>query len=273
MEIHKFQIVHKSKKDEFVLFPIGDIHAGDPNFKQETFEKTMRWIESHPNAYMIGMGDYFNNTPTNHDFFDITNVDRELLTMEEQFFYIEKQFKKMAEMGRIIGLHEGNHDNRIVPNTGYNWVAILCKNLGVKYLGHTALTRLSFHRIHEINSWDIFSTHGYFRGATPSGKLTKLLKLISSFNADIFLHGDVHETMIYEYPVKMLNFRGNLETKSVVFCLTGSFLETYKEGTKGYGEVRNYQSMKTGCPKITIYPHHRIIKASIYGTEDWKEWK
>lgn len=272
MEVHRFEIPQTKNGEKFEILPIGCIHAGQPNFARKFFEDTLRWAEKQENVYVLGMGDMMDATHPSIKFFDISNIDKELMTMEEQFYYIEKQFSKLAEMGRIIGLHEGNHDNRIVPNTGFNWVGLMCKDLKVKYLGHLALTRLAFNKHAHMTYWDILSTHGHFRGTTPAGKLTKMLRLPDSFNADIFLHGDTHEVLTYEHPVKYLNNKGHLETRNVIFALTGSFLDTYREGHKSYGEAKNYQGIKTGCPKIIFYPYKKIVKATIYATEGWKEW-
>jgi hypothetical protein len=272
MEIHKFEIPYKKCGEKFEVFPIGCIHAGQPNFNKPFFEKLMKWVESNDHAYIIGMGDMMDATHPGHPFFNIEQVDRDMLTIEDQYYYIQKTFTKLAEMGRIIGLHEGNHDNRLVPNSGFNWVGMLCKDLNVKFLGHTALTRLGFERNNHKTSWDIFSTHGYFRGTTPAGKLNKMLSLQAGFGADVYLHGDTHEVLIHEYPFKFLNNAMTLETRNLIFALTGSFLDTYKEGTKSYGEKKNYKPIKIGCPKIIFYPEKRVVKATIYATEEWKDW-
>lgn len=252
------------------------------------FEYLMKWIEEKDNVYVIGMGDYIEATHPQMPWFDINDIqetvldeklpkiNRNLLTMGEQFKKVKKYFTPLVDQGKVIGMHEGNHDIRMATVTGYNMVAEMCAELGVKYLGHSALTRLAFvsgKKPHEVvNSWDIFSTHGKGGGITSGGRINKLEKLPRMYEADIYLHGDLHSLISSRDQIVKMNREGNLENKSRIMTHTGSFVKSVIEGHITYSERKDYSPLQTGCPKITFLPHDKVIKLSTYDSENWKEW-
>lgn len=292
MEANRITIPYKSRSAKFELIPVGDIHCGNKAFAKEYFENLMKWIQKKDNVYVIGMGDYVEATTHLQPWFRMGEIeemanedwqekDKEkpsrkfLFTQAEQFKYIKKWFKPIADSERLIGMHLGNHDERGSQYTGFDFVKNMCFEFGVPYLMHEAITRVSFKRTgsNEVNSWDVFSTHGKYRGTSVGGKVNHIEKYMEKIRADIFLHGDTHENLVHEYPVQELNARGTeVIDANKQFIMTGSFVKSRVKGTVTYSERGGYKSVKVGCPKLIFVPNHGVVELRMYSTDGWKEW-
>lgn len=277
----------KSRRDKFHILPIGDIHYGSPSCDTRFLNGLLQWVLTQDNVYVIGMGDYIDATHHHMPWYDAETTQKMIdalpmsqrqgevnklsTTIGSQSKWIRETLRPLAEAGKIIALHQGNHDMRLANITGYNWVADMCQEFGVKWLGHSALTRLAFRRINEIVSWDIFSTHGKYRGTTPGGKISKLEKLVSMFEADCYLHGDAHDLITYQHPRIHLNNKANKEERNKTLVLTGSFVRSYGDMIT-YSEEKDMKPVNIGCPKLTFIPNKRVLEVSVYSTDSFKTW-
>lgn len=267
---HK-QISYPSKSSKFDIAGIGDVHVGHTNFAREYFEKMMTWLYDQPNFYVLGMGDYFDEVTVKRRYYDVQQLDPDFSGMldgkgplKRVVEYVEKWFKPIAEEGRLLGFLEGNHDYVTTRESGYSYVMVMAESLGVPYLGHTTLYRLSFQRNNsqERSKLDIYATHGHFSGATVGGKITKLDKVAKDFDADVYMMGHVHDIVAYTRPQIRLNHKGELSERRQAFLVTGSFMRTYQEGHMGYGEPSMYSPTKIGFPKVKFWPHRRDLHVS-----------
>lgn len=257
------KVFYGSKADKFDIAGIGCIHAGHSGFDRDYFEKVMAWIPEQDNWFVMGMGDYFDEITTQRHHYDVNQLDKEFAGYENSkgplkrvIEYVTDQFRPLAEAGQLLGFIEGNHDYIITKNTGYSYVMIMAEELGVPYLGHSTLFRLSFQRAksEQRTKFDIYAVHGAYGGAKAGGKINKLEQMAKDFDANLYMMGHVHDIISYTRPRLYLDNNINIKDKRLAFMITGSFLKTYDEGGMGYGEKKMYSPVKIGFPKAQFWP-------------------
>jgi predicted nucleic-acid-binding Zn-ribbon protein len=177
--VTRLEINLKTDEDKIRLVPWGDVHIGAPE-GQNDYAKAMRelqYVLDTPNTYLIGMGDFCDcaqKMPWKHG----PNIFTSSLSPMEQYTVLERWLRPLAEAGKIIGLHAGNHETWIMENSGIQLIDLLCRSLRVPFLG--AGCDLMF----KVNDQKYY---GYSQHGSSSAKLkhTKLGAVVSA-TKDIF---------------------------------------------------------------------------------------
>jgi len=216
------------------LIPIGDSHVGSREFDKEKYESIINWVKKQKDARVILMGDEIDNglkDSVGAGTFDNT------MTPQEQIEYVIDIL--MPIKNKIWGIVNGNHHQRTTERTSIDITKIKAKIGKVNYV--------------------IYATHGSSGATSPSGKINAVLKLGSFIDADLFLHGHLHElaTHTTEY------FRVSIQNKMTVkdkrhYLITGHFL---KYG--GYAQAKGYAPGKTGVAKILLNGNTKDVHVSI----------
>ena len=90
------------------IYPIHDLHRGNPYFNEKKWESVKEEILSRPNCFCVFVGDAMENAlpGTNGDVFE------QVYTPFEQKEWIAQQFTDLSD--RIIAIVDGNHErNRV----------------------------------------------------------------------------------------------------------------------------------------------------------------
>ena len=227
--------------DKLTLVPLGDVHYGARECKEELFQKYVDHVADNKDYRTIMMGDMINAALRDSvgagSYDDKMNVQQQ----KDEILDILHPIRK-----KIIGYHTGNHEERIYKSTGLDISKDMAKDLGVPYLGYAAFTKLRLGK----QNYCLYSTHGSSGATMPHTKIKKCLDLGASFEADIYLYAHVHrldsaiEDKYYvDYGSKMI------KTKRKTFVLTGHFLNY----AGSYGEAKNLRPDRPGAPKIKLY--------------------
>jgi len=180
-----FNKVDIETEAEFIdLVPLGDIHFGNEVFTKDGLDKLrgyIKWIMERPGAFTILMGDIIESA-------NIRGVYEMKQTPQEQMETAVAEFKELAEAGKILGSHSGNHEHWIKRDRGFDIAKIMAKDLKVKYLEDAAFHKV---RVNEQN-YHVYSTHGAGNATTPSGKIQKLVQMRQSNAFDVGLKGHMH---------------------------------------------------------------------------------
>ena len=274
MELNDVVIKYEKRNEKFRLVPIGDIHLGNKGCDKRKLKDLVKWIENKENIFWIGMGDYADCINYTDKRFDPSVVESKFLENLDNAVY--EQFEELNEIlepikHKCIGLHTGNHEERIRLQYHFDIVKEFCKTWNVPYLGYSAFTRLKFIRKSKgtkghgaRNIITIYSTHGRVGGRKGGSKVNRLEDLMSWFDADIFLMAHSHKKIITTLTQLAITGRKpKLIYKKKVGAVTGSFLQGYVEhGTIQYTERWNYPPTDLGVVKITIIPDKRDIHIS-----------
>ncbi len=241
------------KNNSIILCPIGDIHFGSSNCNENRFEEALDWIYKTKNAYVIGMGDYLECATRNSIG---SGVYEQKEIVQEQLEKMIEYLKPIAKEGRLLGLLDGNHENRVYKETGLNVTKIMCQILNVDYLGWGVNMRL---RVGE-QIYKVFATHGSSGGKYISTKLNPLMKFADVYDSEIFCMGHVHDLAHVVKPYFIQDSK-HMYMKEINkhFILTGAFLDFWD----GYAEQKQLTPSRQGYSKIKLYSLKHLIEVKL----------
>jgi len=111
MHTHEHRVQYGSRKDQFDIYPLGDIHAGVVHCAEKQIKAKVREISENPFALWIGMGDMADCiTPGDRRWDDSVIapwVDRQNIA-ESCRNWLVKLFEPVKD--KCIGILEGNHE-------------------------------------------------------------------------------------------------------------------------------------------------------------------
>lgn len=249
--IPRAKILTKRKKVEILL--LGDMHIGHEDFDSEKFEKYLKWLNRGANRYVLAMGDYVEAAIPTH--MPQTTFTQEICP-EEQVDWVIKTLKEPARDGKIIGMIEGNHENRIYNKTSFRPLKIITDSLGIPEadLGSGGYFRL------QVNDTTFTFTllHGYGSSQSPGFHLRKAISSGYADDADVLAMGHLHRLYYEIYERERLTEYDKSYIHRIIGIRTGGFLKSPE-----YAKVRLMPKINTGAPVIVLYPKNKIISPNI----------
>jgi len=272
--------------------PLSDIHVGSKFHDKRKFAEVIERIKNDPSRYTILMGDNFDATLPDNKFFDQETQDPELPSLESQKQYLLKMLLPIRH--KILGVHSGNHDERVRLKHFDNMVLQLVdelnspsemmddypadvapplpvdqdgKKVPIKYLGYMALSRLVFFRKfpsgeeHIDSSYDIFTWHGGYSGRRIGGNINNMEDLAAGWSADVYLAGHTHQLGVDKRIKVSMDQYGHLQEIVKIFGICGTFFRSYNEGVMSYGEIKGFGPQRVGTITISIQPYERKLQA------------
>jgi len=239
MKVNRIDVRHIKGKELDIHF-FGDQHIGSKDCDIEAVEKYIEWLKNQKNAIVVLMGDTINSALKGSvgagSYDDIMNPEQQIETAIEMFAPIAD---------KIVGVHNGNHGNRIYNETTLSPEKIIAMGLGVPYLGDTCFHHLRFKDI----TYTLFTAHGSTGSGTVGGALTSCMKYANFAIADIYAMAHTHQLADHSVPVFSVSLKDKtIEKKKRHFVLTGGFMKW-----KGsYAESKNYAPLKIGAAKATV---------------------
>jgi len=268
MEYREYSIIYKSRKDQFTIYPIGDIHAGTVHCAESEIKKLVKAIGEDPLALWIGMGDYGDLITPHDPRWDIEVISpwvERSNVAESQRVWLRNLLKPIAP--KCIGLLGGNHEDSIRRYNAQDIHLDLCRDLSVPYLGYSCFIRFLFKRVRaegEVHSFVGVFQHGSGAAQTEGGKIMRLKKLMDSFDADIYAMGHLHDIVTDSLAQLYPDQSGKIKQKIRVGAITGSWMRTYSQGLRpNYAEMRGYYPTMIGCPRFLVSPDKRILKVMV----------
>jgi len=243
--------VKEGKNYAEILF-FGDLHYGYPTCKIDK-AKAMLDYALEKKIYVLLMGDLI-EAGLKDSIGD--SMYRQKLNPQEQMEGMVEILTPIAEAGLIVGMHEGNHENRITKSTGIDITKIMAKLLGVSYLGYSCWSLLSVNGIR----YSIYSTHGSSGSKFKHTKLKAIMDIAAWINSDIMAMGHVHSVASEIIIKQRFDATRNqiVEDKQYV-CLTGSYMAW--DGS--YAQAKNYPITKLGSPKAKLFSDNRGVHFSL----------
>ena len=258
MEINKVEMYGGKE-----LYLLGDVHL--PRGCVGKFKAVIDEIKHNPKAVAILMGDYIeginHRDPRYHPEEtyvkgNVAETERRAVAskkrvtnlVSDQFDEFEQLIAPIAD--KIIGLHAGNHEDKLVKHSGINELRRICKRLGIRYYDSgTALTSLQF----PSGKVTIQSSHGTGGGYLAGAAYNKMDRTSNYFEGvDIVAKGHTHKLGINCSVPPMKYVDGKLVARNQYQCTTGSFLTNYVEGVVGYGERAEFAPLPIGYIKVFI---------------------
>lgn len=275
----------QKKDDIFNLVPLGDIHIGNEACDQEALTQKINEILADENKFTIGMGDYLENNGIVSRMGLNKHVSEQQIA-DSPYPTVERQITKFLElwspliretktfpMGKTIGLHVGNHEDRTIKGEGF--VQRICQPLELVqkvkrklYLGDFAFTKLSFiYRGQVVSKFTVVSAHGTnFGGQRLGTVLNAAHQKFTQYAFDVALFGHTHFAGVEKFNrgdvVDMGEGLGYVEQKHLI-ANTGAFVRSHLEGVdlytdKQFGSLRN-----KGTITVTFAPYESKVYAHV----------
>lgn len=171
-------------------------------------------------------------------------------SVHEQNLSLDCQYRLCREFlqpikSRILGLHGGNHEERLRNFADFDLVAQLCADLGCQNLGYSALQVLHVGE----QSYRVHSRHGASGAMFQHTKLAAAARAEQIADADVYLMGHVHEIGATVRRRFGVGLDGERSERKVIVGLTGSFL-----GYDGsYADMKGLIPGKPGVLKLKLY--------------------
>jgi UDP-2,3-diacylglucosamine pyrophosphatase LpxH len=268
-----------SRKSEFVLYAIGDVHLGAAGCAEAELNNLVKKIAANPNALWFGGGDMcdaviFGDIKR----FDInilpdwmleggtkkikSNLSDLLKAQEDRLVKILKPIKD-----KCLGFLEGNHEYAIFKYHNRDLMSGIVTQLDTVNLTDCAFMRLKFVRKSTDNKSDVgtrvvtvFVCHGKGGGTTSSAEPAKLERLAFDKDVDIVLTGHTHTFHILPpIPIMTVPARGDLPVSPIIreryAANWGSFLRSYTDGPSTYVSRSLYPARPMYTVETRIVPH------------------
>ena len=238
--------------DSMFLYPLGDLHVGDKAFGKVGRGKFLGyrdWIINTPNAYAFLMGDILNTASRNS-----ATSPFEGKSGDDEYQEAVDLLRPLADTGRIIGAITGNHERRMEDSFGFNPLKPFCNELGIPYLGYSAVVKFRVGARPEPEQNQVFNTyHGYFHhgtggGGTLGAALNRKVKLQDIVQGvDFYVSGHDHQLVTGVRAVFEPGKNG-IKQRKLTYVDSGSFLD-YEDS---YAEAAMYAPGKLGAPRIRL---------------------
>lgn len=236
----------KGKNYASVMF-IGDCHYGSPQFDKPRFLEMLKYCNKHK-MYVFLMGDLI-ETATRYSVG--AGVYEQEFNGESQYEQMLEWLKPLAKKKLIIGLLNGNHEDRVYKETGINISKAFARELDVPFLGDACWNRFKVGR----QIYTIYSLHGRSGSRFDGTALLALERISTSFFADMVVQGHAHKTINSIVLIQRVSF-GTVKEHKKHLVITGSYLKY--DG--GYGQTIGLPISKLGSPKAKFFTdEHNIL--------------
>lgn len=237
----------------FQLVPFGDLHLGSINCNKDLVQTTVDYILEKDYRHTIFMGDLAENATKVSVGLGVYEEDMHL---REQLQYLKKIMTPLAEQGKILGIHQGNHEFRSSCILGLDPMEILAEMLGVPYLQHQGYTVLTVNK----QKYHIMTYHGTGGGSTSGGKVNAAEKGFKvNPTCDIYLSGHTHAKSAHETVSMEINEENKIIPRRQYFVACGSFLNYFG----GYAEMKLLPPSAIGAPLVDFYGNEKCISVRI----------
>lgn len=235
-----------SHLDKLHLYPLGDIHKGAAAHAVERWRGWLSYLEGAEHASMLGTGDFFNAAIIGSK----SDVYDERMTVRDAKRELRSELKPLAEAGRLDGLADGNHEDRICRSVGDSPVADLADGFEVPYVSASALF------VYTIGDqqYEVFLRHGTGNGQSVVA-LTKGSNIFPT--ADVHITGHTHRQIVM--PDDFFVREGNRAVRRHRhYVCSGSFL-----GLEKYAAQRGYAPTRLGAPRIRLDGRSHDVHVSV----------
>ena len=232
-------------KDKYVeVVYTGDWHYGYPTCRVDKIKQQLEYCLKE-GIYIVLMGDLLEAGLTNSVG---DSVYHQRLNPQEQMEDVVELLQPMADAGLIIGIHSGNHEQRILKTTSINIAKIMARLLKVPYLGYACW-----------HLWKVGDQN--YTGYTAHGMSeTKFYNSRKWLKCDFIAQGHTHSLEVKTKIYSEISLRNKtVEEKKCIMIITGSYLE-YEHS---YAQKAGFEPVKLGSPKAKLNSSNHNIHCSL----------
>lgn len=216
------------------------------------------WCVSVPNSFLVVKRNdavFITGNTAVRDSIGAGIYEQEMFLHQQLEEFVEMN-KKISKQGKLLGLHRGNHEERVYRHSGLDLTKIMSSMLNVKNFG---VGTLHYLRVGKEN-YTLYTTHGHSGSRLPHTKIKACIDLSNMIEADIFAMGHVHQLSHHVRQFYKPNKKNKtLDEVSKHFILTGSYLTHWGS----YAHEASYEMMRKGSPRLKLHGDKHLIKVSL----------
>jgi UDP-2,3-diacylglucosamine pyrophosphatase LpxH len=227
---------------------LGDCHLGSPQFDQSRFLAMTEYCLKN-NIYVFLMGDMI-ELATRHSVGG--GVYEQAFPGQTQHEVMCEWLTPLANKKLILGLLQGNHEERVYKESGVNISKAMARELSIPYLGDACWNMF---RVGD-RTYTIYSLHGRTGSKFDGTALLALERLAAPFHADLVVMGHAHKCISSSVLMQTVR-KGSVVEHKKHLLITGSYL---KYG--GYAQTFGLPPSKLGSPKVKFMADRHDISIS-----------
>lgn len=239
----------KKGKDYAEVVFLGDVHFGSPQCHKNKFIDMVDYCCKN-SLYVFLMGDLIEMATRESVGAGI--YEQEIIG-QNQVEEIIEILKPLSRKKLILGLLQGNHEERVYKSTGVDVAKIMATILNVPYLGNACWNLFKVKK----QKYFVYTLHGRTAARYEGTALTALERLSSSFNADLICMGHSHK-LISSHTINQDVRNGKVIERKKFLLITGSYLSYDKSYAQSYG----LNIAKIGSPKVKFFAKRKDIHIS-----------
>ena len=232
--------------DKIKIVPMSDEHIGEQACDYKLLKNTILDVKNDPNCYVIMNGDALNTALKNSK----SDSYKETMTVGEEIDKAVEYFEPISD--RILVYHGGNHERRVLRDTGIDVSRVIAQRLGIedRYAEDMWYLFLQFGKCRRGREllYTVGGYHGSAGGRKIGGKANRLVDMSTIFIADLFIMGHGHKLVITDGSIFVPDEQHKtLVEKELNYVMTNSFL---KYG--GYGAAGGYTPNNRSITEIEL---------------------
>ena len=236
------------KFTELEIYPLADVHLGDPLLDRKRLNQFMKEVQAEPNRYVIVNGDILNWASRN----SVSDIYSEEISPNEQIDLAVDLLEPIRE--KILVIVDGNHEQRAYKSEGISPMYQVAKRLDIfdVYSPGAYLLFISFGKSQGRDCrkmiYTLYGRHRTSGGKRPGGKANALEDMSMIIDADVYLVSHSHLPLGMKKSFFRCDYRNRKVTQvDKLFVNSNAFL---KYG--GYAENYGYHPTSTQYPKIIL---------------------
>jgi predicted phosphodiesterase len=252
-KLHPKLKTYKFDEDNVTLVLMGDTHIGARQYRRDEHLRNLEWCYEEE-AKLILMGDQLETALRDSVGAGVYEQDEHLQGQMEEFVGL---YKPLADKELILGIHGGNHEDRITQRVALDVTEMMCKELGVPHFDWGQYTRL---RVGD-QGYTLYTTHGHSGAQKAHTKIKAAIDLEHmAKGADIYAMGHLHQLSHHVAQAYRPDLRrGTIETVPTHFLITGAYLDHWNS----YAHRKSMQPARIGSPKVKLKGDERSIRVSL----------
>ncbi|HNX82758.1 MAG TPA: metallophosphoesterase [Candidatus Omnitrophota bacterium] len=179
--------------DELEVYPLADVHFGDPKTDEGLFKRFIQFILDASNRYVILNGDLINNALKS----SVSNVYNEQYSPKEQKYMMVELLKPIKD--RILCIVPGNHEERSSKDSDTDITKDIAYMIGCedRYRENGAYINIQFgkDRHGRYLSYTGYIVHGVGGGKRAGAPANVLEMMPLSFMADFYVIAHMHRRL------------------------------------------------------------------------------
>ena len=256
-ELRWFGSVLPAALTDVSIIVLSDFHYGNPTCSVKHFQRTVDFIKKTENCYCFLNGDML-EAVTKASKGDIYT---QKITPQEQRDDVIEMLKPL--IGKILGVTQGNHEQRIYNETGVDLTADIARALNAPYRPEGMLYKLSFgdgnsnHIGKPYVFWG-YLTHGYGGARTSAAKAVKVERTAGMIHADFYAMSHDHVVNVAPRVYLMPDNRGSIDEDGFLSGVVTAKREMLIK-TNAYLKWGNYAEMGGFPPSDLTTPLIQLL--------------